>query len=160
MGTIHSRRLSMTTQTTSTIQLIPNLQEANSLARSLMDQHGLKDWSIKWTKTVRRLGRCIYATRTIEISQYQFDLRDTILHEIAHAKTPWDGHGRKWQAMCRAIGARPERCISRAMHGPGIGYKIICCGCNKVLGTRARQMRIIGRCKSVCCNAAVKQEKN
>lgn len=149
----------MTTATPTEIQLIPNLQEANSLVRSLMDQHGLHAWKIKWIKSMRRLGRCDYYNRTIEISVYQSDLKDTVLHEIAHALTPWAKHGPAWQAMCIKIGARPNRCVN-AIHGTGIGYKFICCKCNEVLGTRPRQMRIIGRCRSKCCNAAVKQEKN
>jgi len=38
-------------------------------------------------------------------------VRDTILHEIAHALTPGDGHGAKWKAACIAIGAKPVRCF-------------------------------------------------
>ncbi len=32
-----------------------------------------------------------------------------LLHEIAHALTPRDGHGPKWRAMCVRVGARPTR---------------------------------------------------
>ncbi len=36
-------------------------------------------------------------------------LRDTILHEIAHALSPLnERHGERWQAKCREIGALPR----------------------------------------------------
>lgn len=35
------------------------------------------------------------------------DLLDTLLHEIAHALTPGDGHGKLWQAKAMELGARP-----------------------------------------------------
>ena len=39
-------------------------------------------------------------------------MRDTILHEVAHALTPGDNHGPLWRRVCRQIGARPERCYT------------------------------------------------
>ena len=42
------------------------------------------------------------------------EVRDTILHEIAHALCPKDGHGPRWRATCRRIGARPARCYTEA----------------------------------------------
>ena len=38
-------------------------------------------------------------------------VRDTILHEIAHALVgPGHGHDAVWKRKCREVGARPERC--------------------------------------------------
>jgi predicted SprT family Zn-dependent metalloprotease len=39
-------------------------------------------------------------------------VEDTLLHEIAHALTPGDGHGLRWKATCRSIGAKPLRCYT------------------------------------------------
>jgi hypothetical protein len=84
---------------------------------------------------------------------------DTCLHEIAHALTPFAGHGPVWQAMCMKIGANPSR-FGYYLHGDGIGYKFTCDKCNAVLGTTVRKSRIIGRLRSRCCNAPVNQERN
>lgn len=151
----------MTTTTDSTIQLVPDLHKARQRCRSLMDQHGLYDWKLRMTKTLRRLGRCMYRDKTIEVSRYQpgADPDDTVLHEIAHALTPWAGHGPIWQAKCRQIGANPVRC-QNATHGAGLGYRIICNKCQSKLATTARKSRILHRCRSKCCGATVTQEKN
>ena len=60
---------------------------------------------------------CRYGTRTIELSVFLVDrngpeeVRDTILHEIAHALVgPGHGHDAVWKRQCIEIGARPVRC--------------------------------------------------
>jgi predicted SprT family Zn-dependent metalloprotease len=80
----------------------------------LMGPHG---WGFAFNKQRRGMGLCRYATRTIELSIYLVDrngleeVRDTILHEIAHALVG-PGHG--------ADGLMPRRsdCTSTiAQHG-------------------------------------------
>lgn len=90
---------------------------ALNLARSLMDQHGLHNWRVVIdTGAKRRLGRTRLWAREIGLSEYHVtmhtdaDIRDTILHEIAHAlvghqKRP---HGKEWRAMARKVGANPR----------------------------------------------------
>jgi predicted SprT family Zn-dependent metalloprotease len=93
-----------------------NLYEAQHLARDLMTRHGLSDWRFQFDHARRRFGSCRIRTRTITLSRPLTllnsidEVRDTILHEIAHALTPGDGHGAKWKAACRAVGAAPKRC--------------------------------------------------
>jgi predicted SprT family Zn-dependent metalloprotease len=97
-----------------------NLYEAHHLARDLMTRHGLSDWRFHFDHARRRFGSCRLGTRTITLSRpltllNDIDqVRDTILHEIAHALAPGDGHGAKWKAACRAIGAAPKRCYDDA----------------------------------------------
>ncbi len=97
-----------------------NLYLARDLARSLMKQHGLGDWHFAFDHARRRFGSCQAARRLITLSRTLTflnspeEVRDTILHEIAHALTPRDGHGRQWKATCVAIGAKPERCYQLA----------------------------------------------
>jgi predicted SprT family Zn-dependent metalloprotease len=94
-----------------------NLYEAQHLARDLMNRHGLPDWHFKFDHARRRFGSCRIRSRTITLSRPLTllnpidEVRDTILHEIAHALTPGDGHGSKWKTACRAIGAVPKRCF-------------------------------------------------
>lgn len=94
-----------------------DLPAARKLARTLMDQHGLADWQFVFDRARRRFGVCRPRNKTIGLSAYLVHLnsdeevRDTILHEIAHALTPGDNHGDKWKAACVRIGAKPERCF-------------------------------------------------
>jgi len=82
--------------------------------------HGLRGWKLTLDHSRRRAGQCKYQTRTISISRYLTELhsedevRDTILHEIAHALTPGDGHGEVWRRTCLAIGGNGQRTHSAA----------------------------------------------
>src|SRR5436853_7647176 len=95
-----------------------NLYEAAHLARELLKQYGLHDWQFAFDHARRRFGRCDYTHRQITLSKTLTflnpieEVRDTILHEIAHALTPGANHGPRWRAMCRQIGARPARCFA------------------------------------------------
>ncbi|HYO09526.1 MAG TPA: SprT-like domain-containing protein [Tepidisphaeraceae bacterium] len=116
-----------------------NLYAAQSLARSLMNQHGLSDWRFGFDHARRRFGSCRPRQKLITLSRHlvflneEPEVRDTILHEIAHALTPGDGHGRRWKAMCRQVGARPERCYTdEAVTSPArrsAPYQIGCLAC-------------------------------
>ncbi len=102
-----------------------DLAEANTLLKTEMQQHQLieRGWIGKFDNAKRRFGVCRYGSKHKEISISQpltilnpeSEVRDTILHEIAHALA-WEefgencGHDERWKAICRRIGARPERC--------------------------------------------------
>jgi len=91
---------------------------AQQLALSLLHLHGLSDWHFRFDHARRRFGSCragrklITLSRSLVILNDESEVRDTLLHEIAHALSPGDGHGRLWRAACRRIGARPVRCYS------------------------------------------------
>jgi predicted SprT family Zn-dependent metalloprotease len=95
-----------------------NLYEAAHLARDLIRQHQLHDWQFAFDRARRRFGRCDYTNRRITLSKSLTflnpieEVRDTILHEIAHALTPGAKHGLRWRNKCREIGARPTRCFT------------------------------------------------
>src|SRR4051794_26770877 len=97
-----------------------NLIEARNLARQLMDLHGLADWSFAYDRARRRFGSCRWRKKQITLSHpltllnTEAQVRDTILHEIAHALAPNAGHGPKWKAACRRVGAKPARCYTDA----------------------------------------------
>lgn len=90
-----------------------------SLAVALMAEHGLvaQGWRFAFDNPKRRIGQCRYSTRTITVSRYwavrlpENRIRNTILHEIAHALVgPRHGHDRIWQLKALAIGCDGKRC--------------------------------------------------
>lgn len=107
-----------------------DLREAQRLAERLMKENGLisPKWIFKFDNAKRRFGVCKYtyinrATKDVKcghisLSKYlvsandEKQVRDTILHEIAHALTPGHGHDYVWKQKCIEIGAKPERCYS------------------------------------------------
>jgi predicted SprT family Zn-dependent metalloprotease len=94
--------------------------EAKNLATRLMREYGLHNWRFGFDHARRRFGACRMESRMITLSRPlvllngEAQVRDTILHEIAHALTPGDGHGAQWRRMCRRIGANPRRCYTEA----------------------------------------------
>lgn len=84
----------------------------------LMRKHGLGSWHIRWSRSKREFGRCCWSTKTITLSRPLCEanaieqVKDTILHEIAHALTPFQYHNGIWKMKCIEIGARPIRCFS------------------------------------------------
>jgi predicted SprT family Zn-dependent metalloprotease len=116
-----------------------NLHLARIQARTLMQQHGLADWMFRFDHARRRFGSCRYGRKIITLSKHltflnaEEQVRDTILHEIAHALTPGNGHGRKWKATCIRIGAQPTRCYSdhevQSPSRPAARYQIGCQTC-------------------------------
>jgi predicted SprT family Zn-dependent metalloprotease len=119
-------------------------------ARRLMDAHGLHNWSFAYNRRKRSLGVCQFRRRRIELSIHLLEhnpaaeVRDTILHEIAHALVgPGHGHDRVWKEMCRKVGARPER-IAHEAHMPPGRWQAGCGACGKVYHRHRRPPRLDG----------------
>jgi predicted SprT family Zn-dependent metalloprotease len=98
------------------------LNRATEIATTLMSIHGLSDWLFRLSKSKRCLGVCKAAQRTIELSAvYVFQnseehVRDTILHEIAHALVGIQhGHDTAWKEMCLNLGCQPKACDNTAV---------------------------------------------
>ncbi|WP_067779501.1 SprT-like domain-containing protein [Actinomyces vulturis] len=90
-----------------------------SMANDLLSQHGLHDWAIQFDHARRRAGQTNYRYRIIQLSGPLMDLysveevRETILHEIAHALVgPDHGHDAVWRAKAKEIGSTGERTVS------------------------------------------------
>ncbi|GAB3172573.1 hypothetical protein GCM10027059_42250 [Myceligenerans halotolerans] len=108
-----------------------NLVEARNLARDLMDQHGLADWRFEYDDAKRRAGMCHFARRRISLSAPlttvydEGEVRDTVLHEIAHALAGREaGHGAQWRAKAQEIGCSGLRYVDPSaptLDGPWIG---------------------------------------
>ncbi|HLS26226.1 MAG TPA: SprT-like domain-containing protein [Beutenbergiaceae bacterium] len=112
-----------------------DLDEAMSMGRRLLDRHGLEHWDLRWDRAKRRAGMCRFDTRVISLSRYLTELhdaeqvRDTVLHEIAHALAgPDAGHGPQWRAKAELVGANPRRTLPPEVPLPDAPWQGRCPG--------------------------------
>ncbi len=118
-----------------------NTRDAHTMAVELMIKHKLAEqrWGFEFDRSVKRFGVCKYRRKVIGLSRALTELndaekvRDTILHEIAHAIAGHKaGHGPEWKKVCLQIGAKPERCYSTAeVVMPPMRYYAKCGACGK-----------------------------
>lgn len=96
-------------------------REVTALALQLMSEHNLNwpAWGFRIARSKLRLGFCQYnrfnggmiafSKNFLHLSDHE--IRDTLLHEIAHALVGHRaGHGPQWKLMCVKIGAKPNEC--------------------------------------------------
>lgn len=96
------------------------LNEAKKLANELLAQHGLTalGWGFEYDNAKRRAGACKYRPKLITLSREitllrtEQNVRNTILHEIAHALCPKQGHNKVWRKKAIEIGCDGKRCYS------------------------------------------------
>lgn len=93
-------------------------RDALDLPRALLDRHGLIRWTVEWDSAKSRAGICRFREQTIGLSapltrlHGEAEVRDTILHEIAHALAgPEAKHGPRWRQVARSIGCSAQRCV-------------------------------------------------
>lgn len=96
-----------------------DLRDAFALAEHLLEQHGLQDWSVTYDNAKSRAGVCRFGQRVLGLSapltalHDDAEVRDTILHEIAHALVgPRHGHDATWRRTAVEIGCTGQRCVS------------------------------------------------
>jgi predicted SprT family Zn-dependent metalloprotease len=96
-----------------------DLVEAFEMTQKLLTQHGLDDWQVRYDAAKRRAGVCRFTDRVIGLSapltrlHGADEVRDTALHEIAHALVgPDHGHDAVWRCAARRIGCSGARCVS------------------------------------------------
>lgn len=90
-------------------------------------------WSFGWDSAKRRLGVCKYDEHRISLSRYLVDLhpledvRQVILHEVAHAMCgPRVGHGRKWKETASKLGYRHEKISGEEIGNATARYVGVC----------------------------------
>ena len=123
-----------------------HIPDAERLARSLMREHGLAGWTFQWDRAVRRAGSCRHGSQRITLSRAlmagwsEREVRNTVLHEIAHALVgPGHGHDRAWRKQARRIGCTGDRCWTPSASAPDVAPRWIgvCQGC----GVKVRRHR-------------------
>ena len=119
------------------------LRKASALIHLLMHEHGLsREWTFCWQNKKQSLGTCSYNRREIRLSKWyvelndEDDVKDTILHELAHALSyerygsKGIGHGILWKKVCIEIGAVPKSRSKSDLKRPEDHHKYVdtCCG--------------------------------
>lgn len=129
-----------------------NAAEAFKMLEEELGAHGLVDlgWKGELDRARRRFGVCRMSDRVISVSRVLAELnsvdevRDTILHEIAHALA-WEkygencGHDARWKEICVEIGARPERCYDEEVVQPDLPWALCHVETGEVFATYARR---------------------
>jgi predicted SprT family Zn-dependent metalloprotease len=142
-----------------------DLGKAEQLARTLMKEHGLtrRRWRFEFNRSKKYRGMCCFDLHVIKLSKLfvelntEEDVRDTILHEIAHALTYKDkderlhhGHGELWKRVANNIGCRYT---SDGSSGGGVGvpFKWVgtCPACRGSIESHSRCKWSCGDCSMV-----------
>lgn len=98
--------------------------------------YGLHDWSVRFDNAKRRLGVCRYKLKVIGFSRHFLkvatieQIRQTCLHEVAHAATPGCHHNRVWLRVARQMGYTGGRTCGDVPQAPG-RWQATCPGCGR-----------------------------
>lgn len=111
-----------------------DLTEAKDMILNEMKKHKLLGWSFCFNNRRRSLGVCFEFDKRIELSKYHVladteeKVKDTILHEIAHALVGSEHrHNIFWQLKAKEIGlTKPTRCSGSQLKGK---YAVQCPKC-------------------------------
>lgn len=132
-----------------------NIQEANTLACELLEEHGLidKEWYFEFDNAKRRFGACKHREKAITLSKHLVELndvvkvKDVILHEIAHALVGiGHGHDAVWKAKAIEIGCDGKRCYGDETIKPKGDYSATCINCGNTY-TKYKKPRVNYWCK-------------
>jgi predicted SprT family Zn-dependent metalloprotease len=139
-----------------------NLVQAHFMAATLI-QRNLPGWRFDFDRARKRFGCCYHVKQLITLSEPltllndEDQVRDVILHEIAHARAGHRaGHGPLWRVHARAMGARPERCYRPTVVTPAAPYVAPCQGCKHPfkMFRRPKRERSCSRCSGGRFNRA------
>src|SRR5262245_412974 len=131
-----------------------DLSTAERLACRLLRRHGLSPpWTFAFDRAIYRFGSCNRRKRQITLSRKltllndELQVKDTILHEIAHALAPVGaGHGKKWKSIARSLGCSDQRCFGSEVVTPKPRYTGICPTCATKITRHRRKRLSCGRC--------------
>lgn len=141
------------------------LAKARKLALQKMEEHNLRgadrdvvlEWSFKFDTARKRFGYCSHFQKVISLSAALVRLNSeervlgTILHEIAHALTPGQGHNQVWKRKLLEIGGDGQRCYSEqnttVVSAPYIGR---CPGGHSHKRFKKPRRGVLTSCK-LCC---------
>lgn len=92
-----------------------SLAECEAYAQRKIRKYGLdkEGWTFVFGRSRSRFGVCHHGLKRIEVSKgfalvgSKAEVKDTVLHEIAHALVGHEaGHGKVWQDMAKSVGCK------------------------------------------------------
>ena len=123
-------------------------EEVMTLGRKLMDEQGLEDFKLEWDNELEDWSgmentaeKRIVLCGPFMLLNDDAEVKDTILHEIAHALCEKNhhqsfiehekdgGHSKEWMEIAASIGAKPQSFVSIDAKFPPPKYWIICRHC-------------------------------
>jgi predicted SprT family Zn-dependent metalloprotease len=102
----------------------------------------LSEWELKFSNQKRHLGCCSPRKKIISVSRAFMQInpfsvmKDTLLHEIAHAlhyiETGKTNHNNNWKKFALKVGCEPKRCATgEGLNMPKGNYIGVCPVCGK-----------------------------
>ena len=136
-----------------------NLEKAEQFAIEKMKQYNLlPKWQFKFDRATVRFGQCQHTRRVISISKglveaNEFEeVKDVILHEIAHALVgSRQGHNHNWKNMAKELGCNAQTYYGAEVTActSGTIWIATCPECGKETERRRRNRT---RACRMCCN--------
>lgn len=94
-----------------------NIRDSITLAKEMISRYEeLKNWTVTINNRKTAFGICDYNKKQIQLSillipeMTEDAIKDTIIHEIAHALTKGNGHNYIWKRKCIELGGNGKRC--------------------------------------------------
>jgi predicted SprT family Zn-dependent metalloprotease len=122
------------------------MKHLEELAASLLQEHGLHHWKFRWDHARTRFGCCHYSSQVISLSKKltalrsDKEIRNTLLHEIAHALVGYENHhNRIWRNKAIEIGCDGKRCSNDVQIAPRFVGTCPSCG-TEVLRHRRKEI--------------------
>jgi len=131
------------------------LREAAILAENLISKFKLEGYEFRFNEvSLNYFGWCNNDKKIISLSSQLTELnpeekvRQTILHEIAHALTPGCAHNEIWRRVCLAIGGDGKRCYDEKTTETPVHKWVAKCGkCGKETPRHRKNKRLYcGKC--------------
>ena len=109
------------------------LIEAEGMCKSFMQRFGIYDYKFQWMqkrKTFDMAGYCSWRKKIISLQptfvecNYPFIVKQTILHEIAHALRPKHHHNKFWKRTATELGCMQSKdCSTLRCYGKEVKKK-------------------------------------
>lgn len=134
-----------------------NTPQVMALGRQMLNDHGLSHVPFVMDRGKRRIGATFFHNGEVVRISFsahfaallsESEIRNTILHEIAHARAGHAaGHGPLWKSHARALGIKPERCSATEAR-PDTAWEGRCAAGHKTAGQHRAPLRVrsCGQC--------------